>query len=35
MAMYDDQNNYFSALVGFLKDVEEERFVADRKDKAR
>lgn len=31
MSMYDDQHNYFNALIGFLKDVDAERFVADKK----
>jgi len=31
MAMYDDQSNYFNALIGFLKDVNQESFVADKK----
>ncbi|MBC7627528.1 hypothetical protein [Ferruginibacter sp.] len=31
MAMYDDQQNYFKRLVGFLKDVEENKFVAYKK----
>lgn len=31
MAMYDDQRNYFTNLIAFLKDVEEGRFVADKK----
>lgn len=31
MSMYDDQQNYFSSLIGFLKDVEENKFVPDKK----
>jgi proline iminopeptidase len=31
MSMYDDQQNYFSSLIGFLKDVETNKFVADKK----
>ncbi|MDN3588662.1 proline iminopeptidase-family hydrolase [Pedobacter aquatilis] len=31
MSMYDDQSNYFNSLVGFLKDVDADRFVADKK----
>ena len=31
LSMYDDQQNYFTSLVGFLKDVENEKFVADKK----
>ena len=31
MSMYDDQQNYFTNLIGFLKDVESYQFVADKK----
>lgn len=31
MSMYDDQQNYFSNLIGFLKDVETDKFIADKK----
>ena len=31
MSMYDDQQNYFTNLIGFLKDVESNQFVADKK----
>ena len=31
MSMYDDQQNYFSNLIGFLQDVENGQFVADKK----
>jgi proline iminopeptidase len=31
MSMYDDQQNYFTSLIGFLKDVESNQFVADKK----
>ena len=31
MSMYDDQSNYFTALIGFLKDVDMGRFTADKK----
>ena len=31
MSMYDDQQNYFTQLVTFLKDVEENKFVTDNK----
>lgn len=31
MAMYDDQQNYFNSLIGFLKDVEANTFVAEKK----
>ena len=31
MSMYDDQQNYFNALIGFLKDVEGGRFKPDAK----
>lgn len=31
LSMYDDQQNYFNAVIGFLKDVEGDRFVADKK----
>ena len=31
MSMYDDQQNYFSNLIGFLKDVDAGRFVGDKK----
>ncbi len=31
MSMYDDQQNYFSSLVGFLKDVDNGKFIADKK----
>ncbi len=31
MAMYDDQQNYFKHIVGFLKDVEGNNFVVDKK----
>ncbi len=31
MSMYDDQQNYFSNLIGFLKDVDDGQFVADKK----
>lgn len=31
MAMYDDQQNYFTNLVAFLKDVDGGKFVADKK----
>ena len=33
MAMYDDQNNYFSNLVNFLKDVDSGNFKPDVKTK--
>lgn len=31
LSMYDDQQNYFSSLIGFLKEVETNKFVADKK----
>ncbi|WP_426329006.1 proline iminopeptidase-family hydrolase [Pedobacter sp. R-06] len=31
MSMYDDQSNYFNALIGFLKDVDTQHFAADKK----
>ncbi len=31
LSMYDDQQNYFTHLVAFLKDVENNQFVADKK----
>jgi proline iminopeptidase len=31
MSMYDDQQNYFRNLLGFLKDVDSGQFVADKK----
>lgn len=31
MSMYDDQQNYFNNLIGFLKDVEENKFNSDPK----
>lgn len=31
MSMYDDQNNYFNSLISFLKDVDADRFTADKK----
>ena len=31
MSMYDDQQNYFKSLIGFLKDVENNSFVPDKK----
>jgi len=31
LSMYDDQQNYFSHLIAFLKDVENNQFVADEK----
>lgn len=31
MSMYDDQENYFTHLTGFLKDVDAGKFVADKK----
>jgi len=31
MAMYDDQQNYFTNLIAFLKDVDSGKFVADKK----
>lgn len=31
MSMYDDQQNYFRELIKFIKDVEEEKFTADKK----
>ena len=31
LAMYDDQQNYFKSLIGFLKEVEDNKFVADKK----
>jgi len=31
MSMYDDHQNYFSNLIGFLKDVDSGHFVADKK----
>lgn len=31
MSMYDDQQNYFTSLIGFLKDVESNQFAADKK----
>ena len=31
MSMYDDQQNYFRNLIGFLKDVQNGQFVADKK----
>ena len=31
LSMYDDQQNYFTNLVAFLKDVENNKFVADKK----
>ncbi len=31
LAMYDDQQNYFTSLVGFLKDVENNKFKPDAK----
>jgi proline iminopeptidase len=31
LSMYDDQQNYFTNLISFLKDVENNKFVADKK----
>lgn len=31
LSMYDDQQNYFTNLIAFLKDVEENKFTADKK----
>lgn len=31
MSMYDDQQNYFRALLGFIKDVDENKFTPDKK----
>ncbi|HEV8080266.1 MAG TPA: proline iminopeptidase-family hydrolase [Chitinophagaceae bacterium] len=31
LAMYDDQQNYFTNLIAFLKDVESNKFIADKK----
>ncbi len=31
LSMYDDQQNYFTHLIAFLKDVENNQFVADKK----
>lgn len=31
LSMYDDQQNYFKNLIGFLKDVESNKFIADKK----
>ena len=31
MSMYDDQQNYFTSLIGFIKDVDGNTFVADKK----
>jgi proline iminopeptidase len=31
MSMYDDQQHYFTSLVGFLKDVDENKFTPDKK----
>lgn len=31
MSMYDDQQNYFTNLIRFLKDVDDKKFVADKK----
>lgn len=31
LSMYDDQQNYFTHLIGFLKDVESNQFTADNK----
>lgn len=31
MSMYDDQQNYFNSLIKFLKEVENNQFVADKK----
>jgi proline iminopeptidase len=31
MSMYDDQQHYFNSLIGFLKDVETNKFVPDKK----
>ena len=31
LSMYDDQQNYFASLVAFLKDVDENKFTADKK----
>ena len=31
MSMYDDQQNYFSNLIAFLKDVEDNKFMPDKK----
>ena len=31
LSMYDDQQNYFTNLIGFLKDVESNKFLADKK----
>ncbi|MFN3590532.1 MAG: proline iminopeptidase, partial [Spirosomataceae bacterium] len=31
LSMYDDQQNYFTNLIAFLKDVEFNKFVADKK----
>ncbi len=31
LSMYDDQQNYFTNLIGFFKDVENNKFVADKK----
>jgi proline iminopeptidase len=31
MSMYDDQQNYFTSLIGFIKDVDGNTFIADKK----
>jgi proline iminopeptidase len=31
MSMYDDQQNYFTNLIAFLKDVDSGTFTADKK----
>ena len=31
LSMYDDQQNYFNNLIGFLKDVDTNKFTADKK----
>ncbi len=31
LSMYDDQQNYFTNLIGFLKDVDNNKFTADKK----
>ena len=31
MSMYDDQQNYFTNLIRFLKDVDSNQFIADKK----
>jgi proline iminopeptidase len=31
MSMYDDQSNYFTNLIAYLKDVESGQFVPDKK----